>query len=292
MIPGGHIKFAPHHELRQFFQGSLRGRKLRYLFSIPKHRNIVGYRKDLVQPVGDEQKGNSLFRQTAHGGEKTIRLGLREHRRGLVQHKKLHVFLIQLPGDLHELHVPHGKPRHGKHFVYPHVETVQRSPGILAHGGHVEFLQSFTEHAACQGFGSYFSIELDILGNTESGKKHELLVYHADAEIHGMLGRLNDHGLSVKEKLSPKTTGIVNHRHTEQNVHKGGFSGTVFSHQGVDFSGPHRKVDPLEHPVAKILLYHVAHFKATIRQRSIPPLEKTPGPPQKGRPWVLYNIST
>ena len=135
------FELSSHHELRQVPHRRLSGREIGHLLSIPEHRDAVGDLDHLVQAVRDEDEGYPLGGKGSHGIEQHLSLGLREHRRGLVQHQEPGLFLVQLSGDLHKLHVPHGKPRHGEHLVDGHAHTVQRRPRVGSHGGHVQVLQ-------------------------------------------------------------------------------------------------------------------------------------------------------
>ena len=72
----------------------------------------------------------------------------------------------------------------------------------------------------------------DILvdGHVQDGV--QLLVDHGDPRVHGLLGVCRMIGLPVKEDLAAGVLGVNAH----QDLHQGGFSGAVFSHQRMDLS--------------------------------------------------------
>ena len=85
-------------------------------------------------------------------------------------------------------------------------------------------------------------------------------MHHADAQFHGFLGVVDIDRLTVHFDGAFKAARVVDYRHTEQNIHQRGFTGTVFPHEGVDFTGTHAEMDALEYLVAKVRLGDVVHL--------------------------------
>ncbi len=88
--------------------------------------------------MGDEEDGNPLTGDLFHCLQQMLSLALCQHRRRLIEDDELDVGLVDLAGDLRELHVPHGETRHRDVLLDTDIEAVQCPTGVGAHNLHVQ----------------------------------------------------------------------------------------------------------------------------------------------------------
>ena len=81
-----------------------------------------------------------------------------------------------------------------------------------------------------------FPVQLDVLGDGKAGQQHELLMHHADAHVHGILGGADVHLFPVQKHLAFKAAGAVDDGHTKQRVHECGFARAVFTQKRMDLA--------------------------------------------------------
>ena len=74
---------------------------------------------------------------------------------------------------------------------------IQRSARICLHGFHIQTFQIFAKHTADRVGTADLTVQLDILRDGKAREQHELLVYHADALFHGIVGGKDARLLSV-----------------------------------------------------------------------------------------------
>ena len=106
-----------------------------------------------------------------------------------------------------------------------------------------------------------FPAHLNIFRNGKSRNQHKLLMYNTDSQLHGLYRAVDLHFLSVNLNGSFKTACVVNDRHTKQDIHQGGFSCAVFSHQRMNLTGTYRKVNSLQDTVPEIFFHNMIHFQ-------------------------------
>ena len=93
----------------------------------------------------------------------------------------------------------------------------------------------------------------------------QLLMDHRNAHIHGFLRIGHMIGLSVEEDLSAGIFRINPH----QDLHQGGLSGTVFSHQCMDFTGFHLQLHMVQRHNTRKGFADILHFQHIFH--AIPP---------------------
>ena len=204
--------------------------------AVAQDGDVVAGVHDLVQAVGDEDDGDALGSDVLHHLDQLLRLALGEHGGGLVEHQQLHAGLVDLAGDLDELHVAHRESADQRVLVDADAHAVQRLARVRSHGGHVQNLQLLAQHAADRpGLGD-FAVELDVFGDREARNQHEFLMHHADALGHCVHGRHDFRLFAVHDDLALEAAGGVNHRHAEQDVHQRGLACAVLAEQRVDLT--------------------------------------------------------
>ena len=242
--------------------------------------------------MGDKNNGNTLSGDDPHGIQQPLRFALGQHRRRLIKYQQPDTGFIDLPGNFDELHIAHRQPGYLLCLRNFQADGLQGRSGILGHGIQIQGLHGFSQKSAGQvGLGE-FPAHLDIFCYGKARNQHELLVDHADPQLQGLLGCVNIHRLAPHLHGTLKATGTVDHRHAEKDVHKGGFSRAIFSHQGVDLAGLYPKADSLEHPVAAVFLHNIVHFQDVFTTQTIYLLcccayKKHRRPPQAIRRWQV-----
>lgn len=92
----------------------------------------------------------------------------------------------------------------------------------------------------------------DILQRVELGKDQGLLMNHADASPQGLAGIVKIYGLVAEE--DPSAIGL---QMAVQDVHQGGFAGTIFADQCMDFAMIKLHGDVFVGPVGTKSLAHL-----------------------------------
>ena len=211
--------------------------------------------------MGDENNGDALGGNVTHGCQEAVCLALGQNGGGLIEDQQLDAGLVDLTGDLHELHVTDGHA--GDLLVLAQVQAdgVQGLPGVGCHGFLVQLLQGGAEDGAGHGGLGDLTAQLDIFGDGESGDEHEFLVDHANAQLHGLVGRVDGDGFAVELNGALESAGGVDDGHAEQNVHQRGLASAVFAHEGVDLTGSDLELDALEDLGTEVVLGDVVHLQ-------------------------------
>ena len=211
--------------------------------------------------MGDKDDCNAAFRNGLHDGDQLSSFRLGQNCGGLVKNQQLHTGFVNFPGDFHELHIANGETLNQSVLADAQADAVQCLPGVGGHTGHIQCLQILAQNAAdgiCLGD---FTVQLDVLCNCKAGQQHKLLVNHADALGHGVLRGGDVHFAAVYEDFTLKAACAVNHGHTEQGVHQGGFACAVFAEQGMNLTGLHCKRNITQNCIVAIPLGNVFHFQ-------------------------------
>ena len=249
------------HQLRQLHNGGILHGSGGNQLAVPKDGDVIGSGHNLIQTMGDENDCDAAGGNLLHNGNQLVCLRLRQNGGGLIEYQQLHAGFINFPGDFHELHIAYRQSPHQRILVQAHAYAVQRLPGVLAHGIKVQSLQILTQDSA-DGIGlGNFPVELNVLCNRKAGQEHEFLMHHANTHGHGVLRRKNIDLLPIQKDFSLKSTGAVNHRHTEQGIHQGGFACTVLAEKRVDLAGLYGKRHIAQNRVIAVLLADVLHFQ-------------------------------
>ena len=256
------LALASDHQLRKLDQRGLALFAGGGQFAVAQDGDVVGGGHDFVQTVGDEDDGDAALGDLFHDGEQRFRLGLRQNGGRLVEHQQADALFVDLAGDLDELHVADRQALDQRVLVQSHAHAVQRLAGVLTHGGHVEVFQILqAQHLAEDAGPGDLAVQFDVLGDGEARQEHELLMHHADARVHGVVGRKDIRLFAAYEHFAVEAAGGMDDRHAEQHVHQRGFSRAVFTKQRVDLAGAHRQRHVREHGGLAVSLGYVFHFQ-------------------------------
>ena len=228
-------------------------------FPVPQYGQAIRHRHHLVQPVGDKDNRDPPVCDLPHNGQQPLRFAFREHGGGLVEHQQLDAGFIDLPGDLHKLHITDGQPRHLDVFADVHADIVQGLAGVRRHPLHIQGLQVLAKDPAHDGRMADLPAHLDVFRNGKTRDEHKFLMHHADAKVHRVLGRIDDGWLAVDFHRTLKPARAMDDGHAEQDIHQGGFPRAVFAHQRVDLPCFHFQIDVFEDPVAIIFFGNIVH---------------------------------
>ena len=256
------LALASDHQLRELDQRGLALFAGGGQFAVAEDGNVVGGGHDFIQTVGDEDDGDAALGDLFHDGKQRFRLGLRQNGGRLVKHQQADALFVDLAGDLDELHVADRQALDQRVLVQSHAHAVQRLAGVLTHGGHVEVFQILQVQRLAEDAGpGDLAVQFDVLGDGEARQEHELLMHHADARVHGVVGRKDIRLFAAYEHFAVEAAGGMDDRHAEQHVHQRGFSRAVFTKQRVDLAGAHRQRHVREHGGLAVSLGYVFHFQ-------------------------------
>ena len=177
-------------------------------------------------------------------------------------------------GDLHGLHLGDAQLAHLLLRVKVHPDPLEQFRRIGIH------LRMVDHRNKAQGFFHGIASEEDILPDRPGGDRLKFLVHHGDSLVQGIHGVVDGHRLTIHQDLAG--IHLVNAEHT---LHQGGFSGAVFSHQGVHFAGPKLQLHVVQRLNARENLADAGHFQHVFGHEGMPPLSLVcsvpfaPGPP-------------
>ena len=67
--------------------------------------------------------------------------------------------------------------------------------------------------------------------------------------------------VGFRESAAGEAAGLVDHRHTEEDVHQRGLAGPVLAEEGMDLAGPEDEIDVLQDGSPEELLPDTAHLE-------------------------------
>ena len=209
-----------HHQLGQplFIGFGCRDRLHAFPFAQDGHPVADGHH--LAQLVGDDDDRAALLLHPAKDLEQLVRLLGGQYGGRLVEDQDLRPPVQHLE-DLHRLLFAH------RHVVYLFVrvdfqaEGGAEFPDLLPQEGRLAVALPDAQH--------------DVVHRAEHLHQLEMLMDHADPQLHGVTRGVDDHLMPADGDAA--RVGMVNPR---QHVHKRGFSRSVFPQQGQDFPVPHR----------------------------------------------------
>ena len=202
--------------------------------AVAEHGDPVGDLEHLVERVGDEDDRLAVGLELAHVVEQLLDLLGDEHGRRLVQDQDVRAPVEELE-DLDPLLLADAD------VLDPGV-GVQRGAEPAGQLPHPALGRVPVEPAAAPaGLGA----EHDVLGHGEVVDQHEVLVDHADAQLDGLAGRVDDLGLAPDQDLA-----LVGLLQAVEHLHQGRLAGAVLADQGVDLALGHLQVDLVvgDHP--------------------------------------------
>ena len=216
-----------------------------------QHGHAVGDLLDLVELVADEQHREALGGQAADHVEQLARLLRGQHGRRLVQDQDARAAEQRLD-DLHALPLAHGQLAHLFARVELHVVLACERLDLPGGGLEVE------PHAA-----GVVRADEAVLHDAERRDQHEVLVHHADADGHGVLGGVEAHGLALDEDLAGGR--LVQ---AAQHVHQRALARAVLAKERVHLPLLDRETDVRIGQHAGELLVDVLHFQDGCHQNA------------------------
>jgi hypothetical protein len=171
-------------------------------FAVPQHGRAIRDRAHLLEPVRDEEHGHARPRELAHGGQEPLGLGLGQDGGWLIEDQDPELLLVHLARDLDKLHVPDRKPRDGEPLVDAETHAVQRATRVLAHAPYVQSLQATAKHPRQERPARRLPVQLDVLGDPETGEEHEFLMHHPDPGLDRLARRAETNRAAI-EQISP-----------------------------------------------------------------------------------------
>ena len=210
---------AADHHVRQLLLVRVAGVDRADALALAQDGHAVGHGHDLIELVRDEEDGLALARKLLHRGHELIDLLRGEHGGRLVEDEDFIVAIEHLE-DLDAL--------------------LHADGDVLDLGVEVDlqavFFRELLDLPA--RFLALDEAELRRLGAEDNVVEHgehvdelEVLVHHADAERGGIIGIVDLDGLAVFADLA--RLRLVQ---AEEHAHERGFSGAVFTEQGVDLA--------------------------------------------------------
>ncbi len=214
--------------------------------AVAQHGDRVGDLGDLVELVGDQDRGNAALLELQQQVQQGVAVALVQAGGRLVQDQQLH-FLGQRLGDLHQLLLAdadigdQGRRRFAQSYHPQQVAGPQR------HGGPVD-------HAVFR----LLVAEEDVFGDGQQRHQRQFLVDDDDA---GLLA-VRDAGEAPFLALEPDLAGVGAVRiDAAQDLHQRRFAGPVLAHQRMDLAAFHAQIDVLERIDARKRLGDPPHFK-------------------------------
>ena len=242
------IHLAPDHQVRHFLHG--RGLHVQHVHKLSPKENgaAVCDALDLLDLVRDEDNRLAVASQAVDDFEQEIDLLRRQHGRRFIEDQDLGISVEHLQ-DLDSL------PHRDRHVLDP-VGGIHLQPVLLRQLADPS-VRCLNVHGRKnpQNLLHGFYAENDVFGNGIVVHQLEMLVNHPD--IHrGRVGRrMKDDLFAVDQDFA-----CVRLIHAEKHAHQRGFSGAVFSEEGVHFSPPDADRDVVICDDAGKALCYVAHL--------------------------------
>jgi hypothetical protein len=95
----------------------------------------------------------------------------------------------------------------------------------------------------------------DIFGYCQGRDEHEVLVDHTDVQANGIAGSIDANLLPIDENFP-----AIRVNQPIEDIHKSGFPGAIFTHEGVNFASAHLQVDVIIRYDAGPRFGDIAHF--------------------------------
>ena len=133
--------------------------------------------------------------------------------------------------------------------------------GPFIHFFIVQGIQPVTENLGQNRLLLGLTIEQNILLGRKAGNQRKLLMHHADTGSQGIKGRRKADGLAIQEDVTAVAAGFPNHIHTEEDLHQGRLTGTVFADQAQDLAGFQSKVNVFENLVPEEVFLDISYLQ-------------------------------
>ena len=213
LVLGGDQFAADHHagQLLAVGVGTVDGA---YHLTQPQHGDTIGDVHDLAHLVADKDDALALGHQLAHDGEQALHLDVRQSGGRLVQNQQFRA-VIQCLQDLGALLLAHGDLRDEPIQLYVQTVSGGQLLDLLAAGGPIDK----------QPLGVLVTQD-NVVEHRHRFHQHEVLVYHADAQLHRLAGGLDADLLPLQKDLA--LCGLVQ---TNQDIHQRRLARAVFAQQ-------------------------------------------------------------
>ena len=199
--------------------------------AIAQHRDGVGHVGDFIELVRNQDAGDALAFELQQQLQQGVAVGFVQAGRGLVQDQQLDLARQGL-GNFDQLLLAHaqvGDEGVGRLFESDLVQQglrhlVRRHP---------------VDHAALGGLVA----QEDVFGDGQEGHQGQLLVDDGHAQMFAVADALELALFPLKHDGAAVAAVGVDAR---EHFHQRGFARAVFAHDGVDFTGAHLQVDPVQ----------------------------------------------
>ena len=212
------------------------------VFAVLEHRDPVGDREDLLQPVRDEHHRHTPIAQRAQRGEEELDLALVQGGGGFVQNEELRLG-DECLGELDQLSL-------GERKLSCMGAGIDIDPEIGEDAGRFGFDARIVDLA--QPGGRHTAKE-DVFRHGQVRAETQLLVDRGDADRFGLV-----RGESLVGDAVEGDRARIGLMHPGDQIDPGALAGAVLAHQGMNLAGIDIEADPVEHHIAGERLGQVA----------------------------------
>lgn len=206
-----------------------------------------------------------------HRREECACLRLGHDSRRFIQNEDLHLLPVYFPCDLGELFIAHRHFGNERIRVYIHPKRLNSSDSPFFHSGSVQFLQTVAEQFHQEAILCRLPIQKNVFCCCKTGDEEEFLMHHTDAGLNGIDGVPETDILAVQLHSPLVPSGFLDDRHSEEDVHEGGFSGSILADEANYLSTIEIEADILEDFIPiKILLDILDRQKRVAGNLSLP----------------------
>ena len=202
------------------------------VLAVAQHGHAIAEAEDLRDPMRHVKDRDAAVAQVVQHAEQVVGLGGRQRGRGLVEHEDA---AIEREGsrDLHELAVRGGQPFHRRLRGERQMQAREQVARAQAHLALEEDPSTPRQLAPGE----------DVARDGEVGKRHHLLVHHADP-VHERVTGSRQCQPSIVEPDLP----FVGRDDAGKDLEERRLAGAVLTHQGVRLAGSHAEADARQRP--------------------------------------------
>ncbi len=203
--------------------------------AVAQHGDGVGHARNLVELVRDQDAGDALALELQQQVQQGLAVVLVQAGGGLVQDQQAHLPRQRL-GDFNQLLLAHAQLAHqglGR-FLQAHLAQQRLRPVVRLHP---------VDDAVARGLVA----QEDVLGDGEQGHQGQFLVDDDDAQVFAVADACEPALFAVEDDFAAVAAVRID---AGQHFHQRGFACAVLAHDGVDLSGLHAQVHPVQghHP--------------------------------------------
>ena len=244
LLGNGEFYFPSHHHRGQFHLIHIRNLDCINVSAPADNGAVVCRLLDLTELMGDDDDGLAIVGQAVHDLNEFIDLLRSQHSGGLVQDQDLRT-AVQSLEDLHTL-------------LHAHRNILDLGIGIDGQAIFFRKLQYILPGGCLINDAAkpcFFHTEHDILCNCERFHQHEVLMHHADSQLDGCIGILDNRFLTVDPDLA-----FIRLIQSVQDIHQCGFTGAVLAQKCVDASLFHAELHAVQCAEGAKILADPLHF--------------------------------